>query len=257
MASSKTPGLKRDQVQKAVTALLKYVDSQKQGSKDLLEDEEYLYLNIALKKTPQPPKNPSPIFLQLPHPIYDAENAEVCLFVKDHKGEGHKAAKLRVKQEKIAGVAKVIGISKLKGKFEPFEAKRKLCNSYDLFVADDRVVPSLPKLIGKSFFKKKKVPIPVNLQAKDWSAQIQKALSGTYLNKNGGNCLSIRVARSSMTPEDCTENIIAVVLAAMEHTPKKWLNVQALHLKSVNSVALPMYQTLPAEQNMKIVIAKR
>lgn len=44
MASSKTPGLKRDQVQKAVTALLKYVDSQKQGSKDLLEDEEYLYL---------------------------------------------------------------------------------------------------------------------------------------------------------------------------------------------------------------------
>lgn len=63
-------------------------------------------------------------------------------------GEGHKGAKLRVKQEKIAGVAKVIGLSKLKGKYEPFEAKRQLCNSYDLFVADDRVVPSLPKLIG-------------------------------------------------------------------------------------------------------------
>ncbi len=44
MASSKTPGLKREQVQKAVTALLKYVDLQKAGSKDLLEDEEYLYL---------------------------------------------------------------------------------------------------------------------------------------------------------------------------------------------------------------------
>lgn len=63
-------------------------------------------------------------------------------------GEGHKAAKLRVKQQKVAGVAKVIGVSKLKGKYEPFEAKRQLCNSYDLFVADDRVVPSLPKLIG-------------------------------------------------------------------------------------------------------------
>ena len=55
-----------------------------------------------------------------------------------------------MKQEKIAGVAKVIGLSKLKGKYEPFEAKRQLCNSYDLFVADDRVVPSLPKLIGLS-----------------------------------------------------------------------------------------------------------
>lgn len=55
-----------------------------------------------------------------------------------------------MKQEKIAGVAKVIGISKLKGKYEPFEAKRQLCNSYDLFVADDRIIPSLPKLIGES-----------------------------------------------------------------------------------------------------------
>lgn len=257
MANSKTPGLKREQVQKAVAALLKYVVSQKEGSKDLLEDEEYIYLNIALKKTPQPPKNPSPILLPLPHPIYDVENAEVCLFVKDHKGEGHKGAKLRVKQEKIAGVAKVIGLSKLKGKYEPFEAKRQLCNSYDLFVADDRVVPSLPKLIGKSFFKKKKVPIPVNLQARDWSAQIQKALSGTYLNKNGGNCLSIRVGKSSMSQEDCAENIVATVVSALEHIPKKWLNVQALHLKSVNSVALPIYQTLPAEQTIRIDSAKR
>ena len=66
-------------------------------------------------------------------------------------GEGHKAAKLRVKQQKVAGVAKVIGVSKLKGKYEPFEAKRQLCNSYDLFIADDRVVPSLPKLIGTTY----------------------------------------------------------------------------------------------------------
>ena len=64
-------------------------------------------------------------------------------------GEGHKAAKKRVRQEKIAGVSKVIGISKLRTKFEPFEAKRTLCNSFDLFVADDRVIPSLPKLLGE------------------------------------------------------------------------------------------------------------
>ena len=44
MASSKAPGLKRDQIDKAVSALLKYVGSQKSDSKDLLEDEEYLYL---------------------------------------------------------------------------------------------------------------------------------------------------------------------------------------------------------------------
>ena len=66
-------------------------------------------------------------------------------------GEGHKAAKKRVRQEKIAGVSKVVGVSKLRTKYEPFEAKRTLCNSFDLFVADDRVIPSLPKLLGEAW----------------------------------------------------------------------------------------------------------
>lgn len=95
-------------------------------------------------------------------------------------GEGHKASKKKVKEEQIAGVTKVVGLSKLrygisgiregfdggrllwkqqsKGtyhpdlfrtKYESHEAKRKLCNSYDLFLADERVLGSLPKLIGE------------------------------------------------------------------------------------------------------------
>lgn len=50
MASSKAPGLQREQIDKAVSALLKYVGSQKSDSKDLLEDEEYLYLVSACSK---------------------------------------------------------------------------------------------------------------------------------------------------------------------------------------------------------------
>ena len=72
-------------------------------------------------------------------------NGDVLLGIA---GEGHKAAKERVKQEKLARVAKVIGLSKLKSKYESHEAKRNLCAQYDLFIADDRILPSLPKLIG-------------------------------------------------------------------------------------------------------------
>ena len=39
-------------------------------------------------------------------------------------------------------------MSKLKTKYESHEAKRQLCNSYDMFAADERVLPSLPKLLG-------------------------------------------------------------------------------------------------------------
>jgi hypothetical protein len=45
-------------------------------------------------------------------------------------------------------VAKVIGTSKLRTKYESHEAKRSLCGAYDLFLADERILPSLPKLLG-------------------------------------------------------------------------------------------------------------
>jgi len=50
----------------------------------------------------------------------------------------------------------VIGISKLRKKYIPYEAKRNLCDSYDLFLTDERVLPLLTKALGKYFFEKKK-----------------------------------------------------------------------------------------------------
>lgn len=47
------------------------------------------------------------------------------------------------------------------------------------------------------------------------------------------------------------ENIHAVLVQAIQHIPKKWANVRAIYLKSVDSVALPLFQTLP-EQGTKI-----
>ena len=63
-------------------------------------------------------------------------------------GEGHKEAKQYVKQQKLAGITKVLGVSKLRTKYEAPEAKRQLCSLYDIFLADERVIPSLPKLLG-------------------------------------------------------------------------------------------------------------
>ena len=64
-------------------------------------------------------------------------------------GEGHREAKQKWLHQQKAGIKKVVGISKLKTKYEAPEAKRQLASSFDLFLADERIVPSLPKLIGK------------------------------------------------------------------------------------------------------------
>jgi hypothetical protein len=41
---------------------------------------------------------------------------------------------------------------------------------------------------------------------------------------------------------------IMCVQGAVAHIPKKWSNVQALFLKTADSVALPIYQMLPSGQ---------
>lgn len=239
------PGFNRKQLDKAIASLLKYV-GEEDKSNQLLEEDEVFHLVVSLKKAPVGPRKDKPIPIPIPHPLYSAEGAEVCLFVKDHKGEGHKAAKQRLaKLVKNGGIAKVVGLSKLRTKYESHEAKRQLCSSYDLFLADERIIPSLPKLIGKSFFKRKKQPIPVDMKAADFSKQVQAALESTYMTPPQGTCISIRVARSSMAAAEVADNAVAALRGVVQHIPKKWANVQAVYLKSSESVSLPVYQVLP------------
>lgn len=116
--------------------------------------------------------------------------------------------------------SQIIGISQLKKKYESFESKRNLCDQYDIFLADNRILPSLPKLIGKKFFGKKKQPIPVDVRGSDWGRQVDRALSGTYMVPPQGSCINIKVALSSQAPESIVENVEEALTAACEHIPK-------------------------------------
>lgn len=240
------PGFSAAQLDKAVASLLKFAGEQAAAAPSLLDDDELLHLVVSLKRAPTGPRKDKPLRLPIPHPLFSADGASVCLFVKDHKGEGHKAAKERLaKLLHNGGVSKVVGLSKLRTKYESHEAKRQLCGAHDLFLADDRILPSLPKLIGKSFFKRKKTPIPVDMRAKDFAAQVKAALGATYMTRPSGTCVSVRVARSSMPAAHVSANAASALAGVVAHIPKKWANVQAVYLKTSESVALPVYQVLP------------
>jgi len=156
-------------------------------------------------------------------------------------GEGHKEAKKRVAMEEKCGVAKVLGISKLRANYKPYEAKRKLCASYDLFVADERVLGVLPKMLGKTFFQKKRHPLPVDLTKKDWAAQIRRAADATYLYLNGGSSLNVRVGLTSFEADAVVENVMAAAEGAAKVIPGGWDAFQAMFLKTTESVALPLF----------------
>ena len=88
----------------------------------------------------------------LVHSLYRDESVEICLLTKDPSEEYKKL----LADKDIKGVAKVIALEKLRKNYKPYEAKRKLCMSYDLFLADERILHKLPPLLGKYFFKRKR-----------------------------------------------------------------------------------------------------
>jgi ribosome biogenesis protein UTP30 len=168
-------------IEKAINALLKWQEKQQNKSEELIEQQEYIYCIVTLAKMPSK-LQVKPIRIPLKHSIHPGAN--VCVISKDPQSD------YKPKLD-----CKVIGVSKLKQKYKAFEEKRLLSSSYDLFLADKRVLPVLPRLLGKSFFLKKKYysinfrqPIPIDLTKDNLKQELLDVLSGTFLYLNKGTC---------------------------------------------------------------------
>ena len=227
------------QVAKAVDALKVWLGKKEESRESALFEDEggpeaCIHVMMALHKTPmqgdgkaaKPVDSNKPRRIAIPNPIFKHGEARVCVIVRDDDGGRHKAdgtkpsgtakqAKALVNaMEASAGISKVLGISKLRSKYKPHEAKRQLLNDYDVFVADDRILPLLPKLIGTHFFRRKKQPVPVNLVQReaanapkrhprsqegapyrtDWNKAIREVVESTFVVLRAGNCVSVRAA---------------------------------------------------------------
>ncbi|KAG9459538.1 hypothetical protein H6P81_004046 [Aristolochia fimbriata] len=245
---------------RAVGALLKWVQSHGKHEKaQLLEHDELIYLVLSLKKIPANSRT-NPAKIPLPHPLHPLDGSEeICLILNDRRRGTNpltsEDAKKKIKAEFIP-ISKVIKLSKLKTDYRPFEAKRKLCGSYDLFFADRTILSQLPRLLGKQFFKSKKIPIPVDLSHKNWKAQIEQACSSALLYLRTGTCCILKVGKVSQGKDHLVENITAAIEGVAKIVPKGWANIRSFHLKSLESVALPIYHTMP-DMGLRIEVSKR
>ncbi|KAH0632129.1 hypothetical protein KY289_037590 [Solanum tuberosum] len=241
----------RSTVEKAVDALLKWKESKSKTEKpQLLPQDDFIYLNLTLKKIPPKPRT-NAFRIPFPHPLHDA-SSELCLIIDDRPNSKltSDAAKKIIKSQNIP-ITKVIKLSKLKTNYKPFEAKRKLCDSYDLFLVDRRIVHLLPKLLGKQFFKKKKLPLPLDLTHKNWKEQVERACGSGLFYLRTGTCCMMRIGKGSMDSAQIVDNAFEAIKGVVQVVPKKWGGVRSLHLRLSDSLALPLYQALP-EIKLKI-----
>ncbi|KAG0232648.1 hypothetical protein BGW42_007988 [Actinomortierella wolfii] len=239
------------QAAKATKALLSYVHKRNEGKNQLLEEDQTVWLIIATKEFSDINKT-KPHRIPLKHSILPSD-AEVCLFVKDPQRDFKKL----LEDKQVKSIHKVIGVSKLRAKYKPYEAKRQLCASYGLFLADARVIALLPKLLGKTFFLKKKQPIPVDMTRGDLKKEIARAIGSTYMHQTSGTCTAIKIGVTSQTPAEISANIETALPHIIEKIPKQWRNIQSIHLKTNDSIALPIFNSLPDDGVTRIKVTHK
>ncbi|KAF8720358.1 hypothetical protein HU200_023857 [Digitaria exilis] len=246
----------RETVAGAVASLTKWMKKRAaEAPPNLLADErdDLVVLQLSLRRVPASPTT-RPRLLPLPHPVVAHDGASVCFISDDRPNSRSPPASDLLDASKSLHrlpVSEVIPLSTLRTDYRPYESRRRLASSHDLFIADRAILPLLPRVLGKAFYSTKKAPIGVDFTRVGWPEQVRKVLGSAFLYLRSGTCSGIKVGRLDMGEEEIVDNVIAAVEAAVEKVPKKWANVRALHLKAVDSVALPIYQVVP-ELGMKI-----
>lgn len=114
-----------------------------------------------------------------------------------------------------------------------------------LVLADENVIPSLPRALGKAFYKTPRTtPIAVRITPGTVARVVDEAFGKSYVRKNAGNCVAVRIGFAGMSIEALVENCVAMWDRCVVHEKLVKDGVRGVRsgmIKSGSSVALPVY----------------
>lgn len=253
------------QVQAAVAGVRKLCNKLLAESKELLEvdSDQHICLQVSLCKVPKNKDKRSPLTIKipLPHPIL-GEDTDVLLITRmldcergpDYEKTLNHFKELLIQKEAAHYITEVITLKQLRMEYKEFEAKRNLANRFQVVLGQDCIMELLPKLLGKHFYARNKLPIAVNLNSKHLKGVIENAVNQTLLHFNmKGNCSQVKVGRLSQNDEQITENILKAVGKIMHRIPGGWNNIQTLSLKGLKTKSVPLYvKTTTFDEKIKL-----
>uniref|UniRef100_A0A8C0LII2 Ribosomal L1 domain-containing protein 1 n=1 Tax=Canis lupus dingo TaxID=286419 RepID=A0A8C0LII2_CANLU len=250
--------LDKGQIRKAVEALLAHSRSRKNANGLLLNENENFFLMVILWKIPSKELR---VRLALPHGIR-SDLTDICLLTKDEPNltpeNTERFYKKLLNKHGIKTISQIIPLRTLKKEYKAYEAKLRLLGSFDFFLTDARIRRLLPSHLGRHFYHRKKVPVPVNLLAKNLSREINECIGGTVLNiSKSGSCSTIRVGHTGMEVEHIVDNIIAVAKRLSQKLPEKWESVKLLYVKTERSASLPIFSSFVSCQDEAKGISKK
>lgn len=179
--------------------------------------------NVNLVVVSKLPCSKKIIRFSLPHQI---SNMSICVLIKDLNLTNYEKTtsywkrnwNLNLKKygslsAEIPSVA-FISLRELKLEYQTYAAKRRLAATFDLFLADRRIVHHLPTKLGKAFYSEitGKHPIPTTLtKCNIVETVLKSANSVLFVVRGKGLTECVGVGNTSLSIEKLRENIKSVV----------------------------------------------
>jgi len=257
-------------VKEALNALKQYANEQQKSKPHLFENASPLLVNltVVLKKVPVSIRR-NDIEVVLPYPFQSMENTSICVFCKDIDKDkwgpdvdiSARFYKEYLHMEKGVreGIDEIIALRQLKREYKTFEAKRKLCSAYDVFLVDDRIVPHIHRNLGKSFHQYKKLPFPVSFQHPDLLKQIRCILGTTRMvvKQTSVRC-SCLIGLLTQPSDQLVANFVTVLEALHHKLPGGDANIHTLYLHCAGSAPmLPIYASVESSNCVTLPAPKR
>ena len=140
-------------------------------------------------------------------------------------------------QAKEAGVDLIIGpeeIERLGG--EPREA-RKMANQYRFFLAETAVMPLVGRWLGVRLGPRGKMPMPIP-QGTDIRPIVERLRGSVKIRTKDKKVFHANVGTTTMTPEQLSENIDAVLKRVESVLEQGALNVRSIYVKTTMGPAV-------------------
>ncbi|XP_076379258.1 ribosomal L1 domain-containing protein 1 [Megalopta genalis] len=250
--------LSKEHILQCISAIFHLTEEQLKNKNALFDGESQpVFMQVTCIRVPKTPRRHMRILL--PHSIVGSDD-EVVLFVGDLQRGKRQDNDITVdhyeellRKHGCTNIKRVISFNQVKTEYDQYELKRKLLGSYDHFLVDGKIAGHLSHLLGKEFYKKRKLPTYIRMQSKDLKHEIEYALRKTSIQLHSyGDTHIVQIGHTSMRKEEILENVFELCTHLSKNYPGGWTNIRSIRLKTPKSLALPIYTSLRNKNSVDV-----
>ncbi|XP_047366090.1 ribosomal L1 domain-containing protein CG13096 [Vespa velutina] len=254
--------LSRKHVLQCISAIFHLTQEQLKNKNILFpEGSQPIFMQVTCIRIPKISRRQ--VRILLPYSIVSSDD-DIALFVCDLERGRRKDYEPTVNHYKelldkcgCTKIKDIIPMNQVKTEYDQYELKRKLVASYDYFLVDGKIAGHMSHLLGKIFYKKRKLPTSIKMNKEDLKCEIDYALRKTTMQLHSfADTHVIQVANTSMKKKQILENVFTVCNRLTKVYPGGWSNIRAIRLKTPTGPGLPIYMTLKNKNTVHIPVVK-